>query len=176
MTSLGHVSVKRKITMMTILMLTTTARIQQHRKVWIPSVETNRVLGHLHDRDLSRYVPSAFESLCNPATVPAKNSKEDWGRDKTKLHAKSSNAVQFWQSSQQVPVTFDEFYLYMMGECYLKIMEMAHVHRIINIYEKTLWVVCSVFVTLKAQNRWLKTRDKIFSESALMLSFRYWYL
>ena len=36
MTSLGHVSVKRKITMMTILMLTTTARIQQHRKVWIP--------------------------------------------------------------------------------------------------------------------------------------------
>ena len=35
-------------------------------------------------------------------------------------------------------VTFDEFHLYMMGECHLKIMEMAHVHRIINIYEKTL--------------------------------------
>ena len=43
-------------------------------------------------------------------------------------------------------------------------------------YMKRHWVVCSFFVTLKARNRWLQTRDIIFSESALMLSFRYFYL
>ena len=63
-----------------------------------------------------------------------------------------------------------------MGKCQLKIIEMAHVHRIINIYEKTLLVFCYSFLTSKAQNRWLKTRYVISSESALMLSFRYLYL